>query len=288
MSRGRKDVASAEHHYFPKALQKYWKDDEGWVHRLRFDGKLGESKNGTFGQVRNAYRIKISDQPSPWDESFEYIFRSADSGIPKVVALLSEVEAPIGVEEKDWRLRLAPQWQLENDRTLISEVVASLVVRSPCLRNLISVGLDDFWERFGGKSPWPKGEVPSHLIAANQRPLFEQYARALASRGKFAVLLTDHKEFVFGDGMLNNFRHGGGSFPWNPRCLVPLTPTVAVAYDCPSHNLVSANFAAIRLSSDEVDEVNWCTQVYSGEYLYYRSRLPAELSSFHAGEHRQL
>lgn len=288
MSRGRKDTAAAEHHYFPKALQKYWKDDEGWVHRLRLNGKGDRSKNGTFGHVRNAHHIKIAQNPSPWDESFEYIFRNADNSIPLIVAKLSEIEAPFGVEDSDWLRRLAPQVHLEERRAEIAELIASLVVRSPSVRNLIRVGVDDFWERFGGgKTPWV-GEVPNHLIAGNQRPHLEQYSKALASRGKFALLISDHSEFIFGDGMLNNFRSGGPVSPSNPRCLVPLTPTLAVAYDCPSQYHVSANFAAIRLSHNEVEEVNWLTQVYSAQCLFYRSQLPSDLTSFQMGKHQQV
>jgi hypothetical protein len=283
----RKSTSSAEHHYFPKALQKFWRDDHGWVQRLSVDGNVDRSKNGTFGHLRNAHRIKLSKNPTPWDESFEYTFGPADSSIPTVIGEILQVEAPSGVEDEAWPERFAPQWHLEESRKGIAELVASLVVRSPSLRNLIRVGIDDFWDRFGNP-PWPKGEMPTHLIAANQRPLLEQYANALASRGKFVVLLSDHSEFVFGDGVLNNFRSGGPVSPSNPRCVVPLTPTVAIAYDCPSQYHVSANFAAVRLTPAEVDEVNWYTQVYSGRHLYFRSQLPADLTAFEIGSHQQL
>lgn len=285
MSRDRKDTAAAEHHYFPKALQKFWRDDRGWVHRLRSDGKEDKSKNGTFGQLRNAHRIKLSDQPSPWDESFEFTFRKADDSIPKLVELICRAEAPPTLETADLQQRLAPQWYLQEFRADISELVASLVVRSPTVRNLIRVGVEDFWSMAG--CPPPFESVPDHLIAANQRPLLDCYKKALSERGKFAFLLSDHREFVFGDGMLNNF-HGGVISPNNPRCVVPLTPTIAIAYDCPSSYSKSADFVAFRLSTDEVDEVNWLTQVYSGKHLYYRSQLPKNLTAFELGKHQQV
>jgi hypothetical protein len=285
MSRGRKDTAAAEHHYFPKALQKFWKDDHGWVHRLRADGKRDRSKNGTFGHLRNAHHIKLSDSPSPWDESFEYTFGPIDSAIPRVVELLAQAETPLCNEERPWRDRFGPQWNLENHRSAIAQLIASLVVRSPCLRNSIRLGVLSY---HSGKGPWPGGEVPSALISMNQKPLLERYARALSDKGKVAILFSDHREFIFGDGLLHNFQIGGPNSPYNPRCLVPLTPTIAVGYDCPSQWAVSANFVAVRLSPEEVNEVNWCTQVYSGQYLFYRSGFPSDISSFRQGEHRQL
>lgn len=283
--RGRKDTAAAEHHYFPKALQKYWKDDAGWVHRLSVSGKHDRSKNGTFGHLRNAHHIKLSDRPTLWDESFEYTFRPADSAIPTVIEALTPAEAPVGVEEREWRERLAPQWYLNERRSEIAELLASLVVRSPNMRNLIRLTVEDFWPE---KPPWPSGSAPNHLIAGNQKPLLEQYSKALATRGKYAILLTDHREFVFGDGMLHNFHSGGAVSPHNPRCLVPLTPTLAVAYNCPSQYHVSADFVAIRLSPEEVDYVNFCTQIYSGRHLFYRSQLPSDLTPFRVGKYQQL
>jgi hypothetical protein len=285
LSRDRKDTAAAEHHYFPKGLQKFWRDDLGWVHRLRSDGKRDKSKNGTFGHVRNAHHIKLADEPSPWDESFEYIFGPIDSAVPKVINALAQVEAPIADHNLAWRDRLAPQWGLETERRSIAQLVASLVVRSPNVRNLIRLTVSSF---YNGELPWPDGKVPQSLISANQKPLLERYGKALSERGKFAILLSDHREFVFGDGLLNNFHSGGAISPHNPRCLVPLTPTIAIAYNCPSQYHVSANFAAIRVSPEEVEEVNWLTQVYSGQYLYYRAQLPADLSSFRVGHHQQV
>jgi hypothetical protein len=286
VSRDRKDTASAEHHYFPRALQKFWRDDAGWVWRLTASGELKGSKNGTFGQLRNAHRIKFSDEESPWDESFEFIFRKADDSIPETVAMLSEADAPFRHEgAKEWRQRLAPQWHLQATRGEISELIASLVVRSPAVRNLIRVGVDDFWSRSGG--PPPFSTAPDHLIAANQRPLLDCYAKALSERGKFVVLLSDHREFVFGDGMMNNFQSGLIT-PNNPRCLVPITPTIAVAYDCPSSYSQSADFVAARVSPNEVNELNWLTQVYSGKHLFYRSELPRDLTAFQLGKHQQV
>lgn len=280
----RKDTASAEHHYFPRALQKFWRDDGGWVWRLSADGKLDRSKNGTFGHLRNAHRIKLADEPSPWDESFEYTFRKPDGSIPRVVELLSQVEAPVGVENNDWRRRLAPQWQLQEDRAVIAELVASLVVRSPSVRNILRLTVSDFFE---GAGPWPNGEVPGSIISYNQRPLLECYSKALAERGKFAIAVSDHREFVFGDGVLHNF-HGGVISPNNPRCLVPITPSVAVAYACPMSYTRSADFVAFRLSPAEIDEVNLYTQVYSGKHLYFRSELPSDLTPFKIGKHQQV
>lgn len=182
------------------------------------------------------------------------------------------------------RERKARQIEERYVRTPLAELVASLVVRSPCVRNQIRVSVSDF---FDGEGPWPNGEVPNPIISYNQRPLLECYSKALAQRGKFAILLSDHREFIFGDGMLNNF-HGGVITPNNPRCVLAMTPAIAIAYDCPISYSKSADFVAARISPNEVDEINWYTQVYSGTHLYYRSELPGDLSAFELGRHQQV
>jgi hypothetical protein len=280
-----KNTKGADHHYFPKALQKFWRNDQGWVSRLSPDGALKHSKTGGFGHIRNAHHVRLADTPTPWDSSFEHTFNAADSAIPAVVALLSQLECPESQEDEDWGSRFTPQWQLDPHRRMIAETVASLVVRSPNLRNGIKVMLNDF--PFGGAPPWPGGEPPNHLIAANQRHTLDSYAKALAERGRFVVLLSNCREFIFGDGMLHNFRTGMPGSPHNPRCLVPLTPTVAIAYDCPSSYYDSPGFLCVNLTPKEVDNVNECTMVYSGRHIYFRNELPRDLSIFQIGRHQE-
>jgi hypothetical protein len=235
--------------------------------------------------LRNAHHIKLADKPSPWDESFEYTFRQADDSVPQIAALFSQAEAPIAVGERPWDNRLAPQWYLQGQRAQIAELIASLVVRSPGTRNSIRVGVSSYF--VPEESPWGDSQAPDSLVALNQRPMLECYSKALAQRGKFALLLSDHSEFVFGDGFLNNF-HSGVISPNNPRCLVPVLPTVAVCYYCPTSYTKSADFVAVRLRPDEVEEVNSYTQIYSSDYLYYRSMLPKDLSYFKLAQHQMI
>ena len=149
-----------------------------------------------------------------------------------------------------------------------------------------SVMVSDFW---GGEAAhWPDGEVPAHLISGNQKHLLEGYAKALAERGKFVVLLSNCREFIFGDGMLHNFRTGGPVSPTNPRCLVPLTPAIAVAYDCPSSCSQSVSFVTVTATLSEVEAVNEITLIYSGRHIYYRNELPRNLAAFEVGRHQQL
>jgi len=201
-----KNTKGADHHYFPRALQKYWRNDQGWVSRLSSDGSVKRSKTGSFGHIRNAHHIKIADGPSPWDETFEHTFGKADSLWPAVVELLGQLESPEVTDTNDWYARLAPQWDLEQHRLAISECVASIVVRSPGLRQSIRVMVSDFW---GGEAPhWPEGKVPNHLVAANQKHLLQRYAKAMSERGKFVILLSNCRELVFGDGGAPQL-HGG-------------------------------------------------------------------------------
>jgi hypothetical protein len=280
-----KNTKGADHHYFPKALQKFWRNDEGWVSQLTFDGKLKQSKNGTFGHLRNAHHIRLADKPTPWDETFEHTFDAADRAIPMVAALLSRLEGHEGQENGEWGSRFIPQWHLDSHRELIAEIIASLVVRSPNFRNRIRVMLNDF--PFGGAPKWPESEAPSSLIAANQKHELSKYSKALATRGKFVVFLSNCREFIFGDGMLNNFVSGMPAGSNNPRCLIPIMPTIAVGYDCPSSYTGSASFVSAMLSPREVDHVNECTMVYSGTHIYFRNELPRDLRIFQVGRHKE-
>jgi hypothetical protein len=280
-----KNTKGADHHYFPKTLQKFWRDDGGWVSRLSPDGALKQSKTGSFGHIRNAHHVRLADKPTPWDETFEHTFNRADSAIPSVISLMAELECRESDVDEDWRARFSPQWHLDTHREMIAETVASLVVRSPSLRNRIRVMLNDF--PFGEAPLWPGGQAPENLIAANQRHTLAGYSEALAKRGRFVVLLSNCREFIFGDGMLHNFRTGFPGSPSNPRCLVPLTPAVAVAYDCPISYTDSPSFLSVSLTPREVDEVNECTMVYSGKHIYFRNEVPRDLRIFQTGQHKE-
>jgi hypothetical protein len=280
-----KNTKGADHHYFPKALQKFWRDDSGWVSRLGPDGSVKRSKNGSFGHIRNAHHVKLADKPTPWDETFEHTFNAADSAIPSVISLLAQLESRESSEDDGWSARFTPHWDLDTHREMIAETIASLVVRSPNFRNRIRVMLNDF--PFGGAPNWPEGEAPSSLIAANQRHELSKYSKALATRGKFVVFLSNSREFIFGDGMLNNFVSGMPRGSNNPRCLVPIIPTIAVGYDCPSSYTESASFVSVILSPREVDNVNECTMVYSGKHVYFRNEVPRDLRIFQVGRHKE-
>jgi hypothetical protein len=272
-----KQTKSAEHHYFPKSLQKLWRDEDGWVSRVSSEGEIKRSKNGTFGHIRNAHHIKIADTPSVWDESFEHFFQQADSSFSFVCGALERLQAPELQPDRDWPQRFVPMSELEKIRPQISNCMASLVVRSPGLRNVIRVGVQAFRD----------DEVPDHLISVNQKHLLETYAKALAQRGKFVVLVSSGPEFYFGDGFLNNFHMGGPPAPHNPRCVVPILPNVAIAYHCPSSSAVSVDFMMASVGADEVREINSYTMVYSGKHLFYRSN-PTEIGpEFQIGQHRQ-
>lgn len=279
----RKDLKGASHHYFPKVLQRYWGNEGGWVHRLSADGSFKASKSGSFGHIRNAHHIKLAENPSPWDESFEYTFAHADDSFPQVVELLGTLECEWKHRGAAWCDRFTPQWHLANNRLTIAECVTSLVVRSPSVRNLIRVSLEGFWE---GKGPWPEGKAPASLISVNQKHLLEDYSKTLASRGKFVVLLSESREFIFGDGMLHNFVSGMPPGSVRPRCIVPILPTVAIAYDCPTSHTAYPEFMSVVLDSNEIDEINNYSLVYSCDHIFFRNEFPRELHEFFRGQHR--
>lgn len=272
-----KNTKSAEHHYFPRAIQRFWRDADGWVHRLSSTGQQKTSKNGSFGHIRNAHHVKLADKPTVWDETFEHTFQKADTAFPALITSLLGLEFGDPLSEAPWRDRLRPVRGLNGRRPALAECVASLVVRSPSVRNLIRVGVASF-----GVAP-----DPDKLIAVNQKTLLGRYTPALREGGKFLIARASGNEFIFGDGCLNNFHVGGAVTPHNPRCVIALTPDLAIIYDSPMSYMSNDKICSVVLAKDEVDLINEMTMVYSKQYIYYRNHVPVDLEDLRLDAHRQ-
>src|SRR6267142_3105328 len=95
------------HHWWPRGLSKFWKDENGNAHRLEANGELLKSPPKSFGGIRNDNNIVFRDTPSPWDTSFEKSFAKADDGFPWLIEWLQTLGCPIKARTGTFATRLA-------------------------------------------------------------------------------------------------------------------------------------------------------------------------------------
>jgi hypothetical protein len=158
----------------------------------------------------------------------------------------------------------------------------SLIVRSPRFRNSVRSRVEQIRSDMG----LVDAEAEDGLIGINMRDCQRRFSRALGGRGKFAVLYTDSREFIFGDGFLHNFS-STTHIPMSPRWLVPLTPTICLLYARPLSYRTEPRLMTMQLTPDEVRFVNCTVQVYSRDYIFFRSQQPEIIADFSRQEFRQ-
>jgi hypothetical protein len=107
---------------------------------------------------------------------------------------------------------------------------------------------------------------------------------SLDANAKFAVLFTNGKEFIFGDGFFHNVKAVVNP-PQNPKIVAPITPTISVIITRPASFTVQPRLSTIMLSDEEVELCNHAVQVYSREALFFRSENPTLDEAFTCGKH---
>lgn len=215
-------LKSEKHHWWPRCVSRHWVGDDRMTGRMAPDGKVVRSNPQQFGVIRNAHHIKLGKAPeesSVWDSSFEGEFDKADGSFPMLLDWLMSVEHDrAGVFE--------PKEATDDQISTLVECATSLAVRGP--RNREScVALA---ERVRGPL---QGRERNTIIGANMQRSQRLIADTIGVSGKFAVLLSRDREFIFGDGFFHNLLCVVNP-PHNPKMLVPLTPTMAVVVTRPS------------------------------------------------------
>ena len=280
--RPEKNLKSAQHHWWPQTLSKYWADDAGGVHRLSPDGTVIRSQPKRFGTVKNAHHIKLGtpESPSPWDETFEPKFGMADGAIRGLVSWLESLADTLLPTSLPLDKRIAPAVATNDQFATCVECLISLVVRSPRFRASIRRTTEHYRQCFGMKDY----EAEDSLIGLNQRDCQNLFVRRLAGRGKIAVLVSNGTEFIFGDGFFHNFTSSSDT-PTHPRIVVPLTPTISMFYAKPLSYFSEPRVATISLINNEVKFLNNTSQIYSKNELFYRSDKPELLDEFKGVEY---
>jgi hypothetical protein len=266
-----KPIKSELHHWWPKGLSRFWADTESKVTRLSWNGELLRLEPAKFGAIRNAHRIRLE---GPWDTSVEPLFDDADGNLPRIVELLEgypipEVQPGLSYIHRAVDLAVSPE-----DRAVLGECLASLVVRCPANRDRLHRTTEAFWGRTGDQVRKPDDS----LIAGNIHQHYRQVVSSLQHGGKIVLLRPATSEFVMGEGYLNTLV--GMTVELQYRCLVPFTPTLAVLAFAPQRYLPNPAVSMLSLTDDEVDIVNEITQVYTRDYLFFRSRHPPVTEPF--------
>lgn len=252
------------------------------VNRLDNHGQILPSQPKRFGGIKNDNIIKLADKPTVWDLSFESTFDKADRSFGSLIEWLQTLSSPIPSSRDPIATRLSPLGISQEKFEILAECLASLIVRSPCFRARVYRSTEYLRRRFGFNDPTPE----KHLIGMNVRNGQQNLTKAMIGGGKFAVLLSGTEEFIFGDGFMHNISAVTDP-PMCPRCLIPITPEIAVFYSRPIQYRSYPRAFVINLSPEEVSFINGTVQFYSKKYLFYRMNRPEMTEAFRKGEHMQ-
>jgi Protein of unknown function (DUF4238) len=266
------------HHWWPRGLSKLWADHDGLTSRLSASGEILRSKPKNFGALKNAHAIKLE---GPWNATIEPIFNFADSNLPRLVTSILEMHSvgrpfgASGVGQSQNRIRV---YQIASqDRDAFSEGLASLVLRSPAFRHRIRSTINPYRTGFGQ----PDIHERDNLIAGN---IHQWYSNAVSDfrRAYMGLLYSRTKEFIFGEGYLNNV--SGPTYTSNLRAVLPLTPELAIISFSGSGSSPPSEVCSFAVTDVEASAINELTQVYTRDYVYFRSQQPAILDAFAQNE----
>ncbi|KEO90547.1 hypothetical protein EH31_10695 [Erythrobacter longus] len=246
---------------------------------IRPDGAVHRAPPGAFGAITNAHHVKIG---GPWDSTFEPIFNKPDNEMADFVQWLATLETAIQAPNRPMVERIAPQPLPEERATQLARITASLLARSPSIRASIKRTTEYYRQNFGLANP----TAEKSLIAANQSGLYDAYCKRMMY-GRWAILFSDELEVTAGDGFLHNFPASQDALNSGLKLVLPILPTATIIYMSPMQYPTEPRLVTLRLSANEVKQVNAITQVYASNFLFYRGDKPEVTEAFRCGEHRQ-
>ena len=276
----RKPLKTELHHWWPRTLADHWAAADGMVSVIRPNGAVHRAPPGAFGAITNAHHMKIG---GPWDSTFEPIFNQPDFEMADFVSWLGTLEASFAGADTSMVERISPQPLPDERRAQIARITASLLARSPGIRNSIKITTEHFRREFGLADP----SADKSLIAVNQRGLYDAYRKGMENSGRWAILFSDEREFIAGDGFFHNFPASQDGFHSGRKLVLPILPTAAVVYMSPMQYPTEPKLVTLRLGADEVERLNEIAQVYASDFLFYREEKPTLSESFTCGGHRQ-
>ena len=275
----RRPLKTELHHWWPRTLSDHWSAADGMVSVIRPTGEIHRAPPGAFGAVTNAHHMKLG---GPWDSTFEPSFNQADGEMSDFVRWLATLEAPIVGAERPMIERIMPQVLSADRLQQMARITASLLARSPSIRNSIRLATEYYRAEFG--LPAPKAD--KNLIAVNQRGLYDAYRERMESSGRWAILFSDEKEFIAGDGFLHNFPTSTVGINSGKKLVLPILPTATIVYMLPMEYPSEPRLVTLRMAAAEVAALNLITQVYASDFLFFRDDEPVLTEGFTTGRHQ--
>ena len=273
-------LKSERHHWWPRCVSAHWAGEDGKTGWIKPDGTCIRVPPKKLGRIGNAHHIKLSRNPedsTPWDTSFENEFDTADSNFPAIISWIESLKHDF-ISSQELRDRFLSQPATDDQIRMLTECVVSLTIRSPMNREA-AVSLAEHL-----RGPLPDQERKA-LIGANMMRSQRLIADSISTHGKFAVIFSQGREFIYGDGFFNNVK-GVVNPPINPKILPPITPNVSVIVTRPMSFAVQPRLSTIVLSDEEVDGCNHAVQVYSSQALYFRNHKPQVEDAYACNGHR--
>jgi hypothetical protein len=273
------ELKTERHHWWPVCVSKNWAGSDGKTGWLKPDGSVLRLPPGRLGVISNGHHIKMGNdgESSPWDESFERAFDKADRNFPGLVQWLERLERHPMRDVSTLTQRFVTVACEAQMLELMTECAVSLAIRGPMNRAACASLAEQL------RGPLRTAERNA-LIGLNMRNSQKVVADSIGSRGKFVVLYSQTKEFVFGDGFFHNVTNVRME-PHAPKMLVPVTPNISILVCRPSSYLVNPQLTTLVLTDNEVDLCNDAVQVYSRDAIYFREQAPEPNESFRSGHH---
>lgn len=262
------------HHWWPQGLSNFWADQDGLTFRLTSSGEVKQSPPKNFGVISSAHAIKLD---GPWNATIEPIFDFADDNLPRIVtSILEMIRAEKTVDDRanrHFQNRVRAYAMGRQERDAFAECLASLILRSPEFRNRIRLTINAYREDFGHSEI----SARDNLIAGN---IYQWFPNAVADfrQAHIALLYSHDSEFIFGEGYLNNV--SGPTHTSNLRAVLPLTPELTAICFSGSGNRPPSQICSLAVTALEVSGINCLTQIYTKDYIYFRSQKPSILDIF--------
>ncbi|MFT5708931.1 MAG: hypothetical protein ACI9ES_003238 [Oceanospirillaceae bacterium] len=132
----------------------------------------------------------------------------------------------------------------------------------------------------------------SWIISTNLPPqvsnlgaAYRELIKNSKGRGRLVILFSDDAEFIYGDGIYSNISSTVHNLT-DLRVVIPFTPNIAVIWATPMAYASKPHTMALAVDALTVLRINSATQVYSKDYLFYRSDKPEIIEAFALQEHR--